>query len=121
MKLQDYFPEDLTIAGLENLYYEAGQDTYFINSPCIIAEGQIITRGYSYLLIGSPNGFTAELSCVILLDVFCQNGYINLVVLDRQTQNASTISHSIYSKDNECIWRLIEINYFIKSVISEYR
>lgn len=36
MTLQDYFPFDSAVLGLENLYSEVGEDSFFVNSNCVV-------------------------------------------------------------------------------------
>jgi hypothetical protein len=120
MNLQDYFPYDSTIVGLNGIYHEVGEESFYVNSPCIMSEGQVITKGQTYLMIGTPMECTAELRVVILMDVFYQDGFINLVILDKKTHNASTIGHFINSDEQFVEWKIIDVNYFIKNVLNEY-
>ena len=45
MTLQDIFPYDSTILGLENLYMVDSEGNFFINSPCIMATDKTICTG----------------------------------------------------------------------------
>jgi hypothetical protein len=121
MKLQDYYPFDSAIVGLENIYCTVGEDAFFVNSSCILADDKYIKKGETYLLFGSKLECGNDLSWVILLDAFFQYGYINLIVLDKYTQEARTIYHSISTEEYECSWRLIDTSYFINVVMDEYR
>jgi hypothetical protein len=121
MKLQDYFPFDSAIVGLDQIYCTVGEDAFFVNCPAIISDDKYIKRGETYLLFGSPLECGSDMSWVILVDAFYSYGYINLIVFDKNTHDSRTISHSITSKENQCSWRLININFFINTVIDECR
>jgi len=119
MRLQDSFPYEPSTF-IYSVYHQVGADSFFVNNVCVMAKEQIITIGETYLMIGTPMSCTAELRAVILLDVFYQGGFINLVVLDKKTQNASTIGHFIDSDEQIAEWRIVDVDYFINNVLNEY-
>jgi len=51
MKLQDRYPYDSAIVGLNNLYIVDYKGDFYINSPCIMVINKTIITGRTYLLV----------------------------------------------------------------------
>jgi hypothetical protein len=113
MKAQDKYMYDSAILGLNGIYRTVAEDSFFINSPCILAENQIITTGLTYILFGSPIGFSVELNTVKLIDVY-YDGALNLIILDMATGIRYTITHCLECGEIPCNWMLIDIDFFLK-------
>jgi len=122
MQLQDYFPANETILGLDNIFTRNVDGfTFYVNSPCVIASNQQITKYETYLLISDPKGCKINLSDVILIDVYYFDGFIHLIVMDKNTQMTNTLRHKMDSKEAKVEWRLVDINYCIKNILNELR
>jgi hypothetical protein len=113
MNLQDQHPFDSTVLGLNNIYHTIGNDSFYINSDCIIATGKVITKGKSYVIFSSPTETGVKMINVRLVDVYYQKDVIHLIVQDIRSQRVSTIDHCLKCPKNDCTWILIDINYFI--------
>jgi hypothetical protein len=118
MNLQDKYPYDATILGLNGIYYTVGENSFFVNSPCILTEDQIITRGLNYLLCGSLIGFNVELNEVKLLDVY-YDGAANLIVQDLSSGIKYTITQCLECGEVPCYWMLVDINFLLKKMKGE--
>jgi len=51
VKLQDSFPFDSFLLGIEGLYHPVGDNEYFINSPSIVTKNNNVQEGKLYLLL----------------------------------------------------------------------
>lgn len=82
MKLQDLHPYDKTIVGLNNLYIIDYEGNFYINSPCIMATDKTICTGRTYLLVYYHRATGVNITDVRLIDVYYDEGVINLTVQD---------------------------------------
>jgi hypothetical protein len=113
MKLQDKHPFDSAIVGLNGTYTTVGEDSFFVNSPCIIAKDQIITRGLNYQLYDSPIGYTGEHNEVKLLDVFYRDSSVNLIVQEPLSGMKYSVSQCLECEEVPCHWILVDISYLL--------
>lgn len=116
MHLQANYPFDSAIVGLNGTYCTVGEESFFVNSPCILTEDQIITRGLNYLLCGSPIGFNVELNEVKLLDVFYSDGAVNLIAQDLVSGIKYTVTQCLECDEVPCHWMLVDISYLFKQM-----
>jgi hypothetical protein len=119
MKLQDQYPFDSAIVGLNGIYSTVGENSFFINSLCIVAEDHIITRGQNYLLCGSPDGNDVEFNEVKLLDAFYYDTSVNLIVQDLLSGIKYTITQCLECGEIHCNWMLVDTNFLLKKVKGE--
>ena len=119
MKLQDYFPYQPT-SFINTIFHPINDDSFYIKSPSIRSDGQVVKVGQTYMMIGKPLECSAELRAVILMDVFYKDSFVNLVILDIKTQDASTISIPIDTDFQIGEWQLLDLKYFIDNVLNEY-
>jgi hypothetical protein len=114
MKLQDKYKYDSTILGLENLYMVDYEGNFFINSPCIMATDKTIYTGRTYLLVDCSYGKNSRMSSVVLMDVYCEDYVIYLIVRDLLSQRIFNIN--LYIDDGEIrgLWVLIDMDFFIQ-------
>ena len=86
MKLQDRFPYDSTLLRLQSIYHPNGDDSIFINSPCILTdnEDKIITKNEIYDLLDfqTPVLHHTQLK---LLDVLKKGNVFYLIGLNVHT------------------------------------
>jgi len=78
----DKYKYDSTILGLENLYMVDYEGNFFINSPCIMATYKTIFTGRTYLLVDCSYGKNSRMYSVVLMDVYCEDYVIYLIVRD---------------------------------------
>jgi hypothetical protein len=114
MKLQDKYKYDSTILGLENLYMVDYEGNFFINSPCIMATYKTIFTGRTYLLVDCSYGKNSRMYSVVLMDVYCEDYVIYLIVRDLLSHRIFNIN--LYIDDGEIIGLsvLIDMDFFIQ-------
>jgi hypothetical protein len=116
MKVQDKYPYNSTVTGLSNIYHTVDEDSFFINSPCILATNRIITIGKEYIIFGTPTETGIQMVDVILVDCYYREGIINLIVQDIRSQRVYSIHQSIGCPKNDCTWILVDINFFLEKM-----
>jgi hypothetical protein len=116
MKLQDKYLYDSAIVGLNNLYCTVGADSFYINSPCILAYDKTISTGKTYILVNYPKGTGIKMSDVKLLDGYFEDGVINLIVQDIISQRIFAIDQCIECAEKQCTWVLVDLDYFIDRI-----
>jgi len=116
MKLQDQYPFDSAIVGLNGIYSIVGENSFFINSLCIVAEDHIITRGQNYLLCGSSDGNDVEFNEAKLLDAFYYDTSVNLIVQDLLSGMKYTVTQCLECDEVPFHWMLVDISYLFKQV-----
>lgn len=108
MKAQDQHPYDSTILGLENLYMVDYEGNFFINSPCIMATDKTMSTGRTYLLVDCSYGKNSKMISVVLMDVYCEDYVIYLIVREQLSHRVFNIN--LYIDDGEIrgLWVLID-------------
>ncbi len=113
MTLQDYFPADLTLLGLRNLYSLVGKDSFLVNSSCIAVKDKILTKGKHYIVFGIPIKTDSKMTAIVLIDLFYFEGKIHLIAKDIKTQRVSIVSFCLECPESNCTRYLVDVNYFI--------
>jgi hypothetical protein len=108
MKLQDRYPYDSAIVDLNNLYIVDYKGDFYINSPCIMVTDKTISTGRTYLLVNNPTGAGVNMTDVRLIDVYFDEGVINLIVQEIISQKTFGINQYIECPQNLCKWILID-------------
>jgi hypothetical protein len=116
MKLQDRYPYDSAIVGLNNLYIVDYKGDFYINSPCIMATNKTICTGVTYLLVYNNKGTGVRMTNVNLIDVYYDEGVINLIVHDIISQKTFCLNQYFKCPQNPCKWILIDLSYFINEM-----
>jgi hypothetical protein len=119
MKLQDRYPYDSAIVGLNNLYIVDYKGYFYINSPCIMATNKTICTGRTYLLVDNHRGTGVNMTDVRLIDVFFYEGVINLIVQEIISQKTFCLNQYIKCPQNPCKWILIDFDFFIEEMNSK--
>jgi hypothetical protein len=114
MKLQDNHPYDSTILGLNDLYIIDYEGNFYINSQCVMATDKTICTGRTYLLVDCSNGKNGRMYSVVLLDVYCEDYVIYLIVRDLLSQKIFNINFYIDNDEIRSLWVLIDMNFFIQ-------
>lgn len=114
MKAQDLHQYDSAIVGLNNLYRVDYRGDFFINSPCIMATEKTIYTGRTYLLVDCTNGKNGRMYSVVLMDVYCEDYVIYLIV--REPLSHRVFNINLYIDDGEIrgLAVLIDMNFFIQ-------
>jgi len=116
MKLQHYFPYDESTAGIKRIFHTVGDDSFFINYPCIHAENQILTTGNTYLLIKSSTSTGVELLEVALVDVFLKDDALYLIVEGLKTLKQYKLMVVLNNLEFKCQWILLDPNYLQRKI-----
>lgn len=111
MKLQDRYPYDKALYGLNGIFTPVGINSFYVNSNCILANKKIITNGKSYLIASASD----EISEVIvrevtLMDVLFNKGFLFLFVLELKSNKNYILNLPIDCPDKNCDWVLSELN-----------
>lgn len=117
MPLQDFFPADLTLLGLQNLYSQIGKNSFLVNSPCIIAKKKILTKGKHYILFDLTKS-DIKIKEIILNDLFYYKNKIHLISEDIATHRVKVVGICLECPDI-CTRYLVDINYFIDRMDSK--
>jgi hypothetical protein len=113
MTLQDYFPADLTLLGLRNLYSLVGKDSFLVNSSCVAAKDKILTKGKHYIVFDIPIKTDSKMTAILLIDLFFYEGNIHLIAEDINTHEVSIVSFCLECPESNCTRYLVDVNYFI--------
>jgi hypothetical protein len=113
MKLQNKYPYDVSILGLNGKFHSVGIDSFYINSECILATNHIITTGKTYIIVNTPTATDVKIYDVTLLDVYYKEGIVNMIVREMISQKKYNIKYFIECAEPQCTWMLIDLDYFI--------
>ena len=114
MKLQEYFPYDLIILGLLQVYHGVGNDSFFINQPCIKAKDRIITTGETYFLIDYAFAPIVKTTMVKLVDAFYYNNQVYLFLIDFITNEVLLRSLALKKEQTRCDFELYDVASFLQ-------
>ncbi len=118
-KLQDNYPFDEFMLGIDGIYHTIGDDSYFINAKNIISQEHILITGRTYLL---QNNHSKGFTIVKFLEAFYDNGYVHLIVQNIINNNClMSIKCPVPSNKNECTWEILDIDFLLKTVSSTNR
>lgn len=113
MKAQDLFGYDSAILGLNQLYSEVGEDSFFINSNCILAANKVVTIGKTYIVFDYPSEKCIKMTDVLLLDVYYNDDAVNLIVQAITSQQVFTIVLHVDGGEVNCTSMFVDLDYFI--------
>jgi hypothetical protein len=116
MKAQERYQFDKAVVGLNNSFIVDCEGNFYINSPCIMVEEKTVITGNTYLLIVQPTGKKIRIIAVSLLDVYFDDGIVNLIVCDLLTQKIFKIDQCIECSEARCKWILAELDYLNKLI-----
>lgn len=112
MKHQDQYQYDPTFTAPKVIFKQVGNNTFFVNSSCILATRKVITTGKEYLLADYSSGNNVKITNVLLADCYYKRGILHLILRDIRSQIVSTLDHSIEYPENECMWLIVDMDYF---------
>lgn len=107
MKLQDKYPYDSAILGLNNQYIASEDGAFFVNHPCILIHDQTLIPDKTYLLITGFNPKGMSFSVVKFIDCYYDNVLLNIFVVDMSSNEPMKIQIDFESK-SQCPWLLID-------------
>jgi hypothetical protein len=99
-----------------SLFHENGKNSFFVNSTCVYAEGQIITKGQTYILFDYPNDNKIQTYPVVLKNVYVLNDNVQLVLLNILTGSIMGRGHHLDTGETPCDWVLVDLDYFINKM-----
>ena len=112
MTLQDHFPYDSTITGLDGVFHPVGNDSFFINSPCILAEDRIVSTSKIYWLAKNDGNHTIQIHAVRILDAFIYSQQYYLLIHDFEVDKVMLLCQFLDDlNDYYCGFRLIDNDY----------
>ena len=82
MKLQDLYPYDSTVFGMDGTYAAMADNSFLINYAAIIAPNHIVRTGSTFMLIRHRDDVSIDAQMVQVVDCYNDNININLVLLD---------------------------------------
>lgn len=110
MKLQDQFPYDEALLGLNNVYHVSGDNGHFINSESIQTQEKIITNGQQYLIASTlPSNSKPIVHKIKLIDAYYLNGNIHLFVVDIKTERIYVVDICVECPESKCTWVIFEL------------
>ena len=113
MKLQNKYPYDVSILGLDGIFHSVGIGSFYINSECILATNHIITTGKTFIIVDTPTAKGVKMYDVKLVDVYFNAGVINMIVREMISQKKLIIKYCVECTEPQCTWMLIDLDYFI--------
>lgn len=91
MKIQDFFPFDSAVVGLENLYTVVGENSFYVKSGCIISKDKLLTKGKHYLVFDIPTKSAIKMNEIVVIDLFYYKNNIHVISRDINTHKVSII------------------------------
>ena len=117
MNTQDRHPSDSTLNSNRDEYMPVGKDSFFINSKGIIAKDMIISTGATYVVVVNQKT-DLEVFKAVLIDVFHDGVFLNMIFKDNNTKQKILIVHSFNDRSNVQRWWLIDWQY-LQAVLEE--
>lgn len=116
-KLQDETPYDSFLLGMNNLYYPIGKDKFFINSPFVESNFNIVITGKTYIMIHSNSENILTLKFADLIDV-CHDGLMmNIFLRDLLSGQRIHLEFDINKREDLCSFKMVEADYLQKKIM----
>jgi hypothetical protein len=110
MKLQDQFPYDETLLGLNKVYHSVGERSHYINSYVLQTPEKIITNSQQYLLASTLQSSSMPIVHKIkLIDAYYLNCKVHLFVADIKTDRVYVVDICVECPESECPWVIFEL------------
>jgi hypothetical protein len=113
MKQQDNYLYDPTNVENYDIFHRVGSNSFYINSSCILVTDKTITKGKEYVIFDNTTDTGITISDVILVTSYYLEGIISMIVRDIRSKRVFSIHQRLESSENDCIWVLVDINYFV--------
>ena len=105
---------DSAVVGLNDLYIETSEGDYYVNAKKIMVATKTIRTGRTYLLFDSSMGKDVKVYSVVLVDVYCQDNVIYMIVKDLITQRIFNVDYFIDDGEIKGLYMLIDMDFFIQ-------
>jgi hypothetical protein len=105
---------DSAVVGLNDLYIETSEGDYYVNAKKIMVAEKTIRTGRTYLLVDSSNDNAVKVYSVVLVDVYCQDNVIYMIVQDLITQRIFNVDYFIDDGEIKGLYMLIDMDFFIQ-------
>jgi len=105
---------DSAVVGLNDLYIETSEGDYYVNAKKIMVAEKTIRTGRTYLLVDSSNDNAVKVYSVVLVDVYCQDNVIYMIVQDLITQRIINVNYFIDDGEIKGLYMLIDMDFFIQ-------
>ena len=113
--LQDSTPYDSFLLGINNLYIPFGKDKFFINTPFVESNFDMITTGKTYVVVHADNTILT-IKFVKLIDVVFDNIMMNIFLRDLFTGQRIHLEFDIHKREDLCPFKLVELDYLQKKM-----
>ena len=110
MKLQDRFPYDDTLLGLEGKYQPIGDDGFLINSNCIMVKDHVVKTGSTYFFFEDNERKAVRATAVKLVDAFYYLDMVYLLLIDVFCGQVRLLNHTLDNGLTLCKWKLVDTN-----------
>jgi hypothetical protein len=111
MKLQDQYPYDETLLGLQDYFHSIGEDSFYFNTPCVLVKDKIIQKGKTYFIFHFPTNAGVKVVDVRLLDAVYKNQNVQLIFEDRQSKQQFIMDTCKNIDEVQCIWWLVDFDF----------
>ena len=119
MNVQDFFPFDATIIGLQNLYHTIGSDSFYINHPYIMVKDLIVTTGETYFFFErESDGHTINFRAVRLMDAFYYNQKVYILLCDIKSDEILIRHATLANVHGKYQWRIVD-SYSLELILLE--
>lgn len=96
----------------KDLFYTIGEDSYFINSDCVVANDKVITLNKAYILFDHPATDAMKAFAVILKHVIVRDDIVHVILLNVVTDHLMGRKHVLDHGETQCSWVLVDPDYF---------
>lgn len=120
MKIQNIFPYDTAVLGLQGLYHTVGNDSFYINNPHIMVKDHIVTTGESYFFFERENdGHKIKFRTVTLNDTFFYNQRVYLLLNDLILDEVLLRNLVLKNVHTKCQWKLFDFDTFKNILVAK--
>ncbi len=115
MIIQNQHPEDPPIIGLYELYHKVDDNTYFVNSPCVLTEKNTLKRREVYELHDLQHE-GINLKYIKLLWIYLKGFEFYIIGVDIQSGGLVRRRQRLNADELPCSFLIVELFYFMKGI-----
>ena len=115
MKLQDLFPYDAALLGLEDQFQTVGADSFMINSDCILTANHVVTTGKTYILFDFIEGKVVKATPVVLKRVLYIKDAVHVSLVDMLTQEVQVRTVKVGNAASKRQWKLCDLDVIVNA------
>ena len=105
--MQNNFQNDSAMPTPKDKYCTIGDDSFKVNSPCIMTTDQTLTKGQPYLLISGISSDGLYHSVVRFIDCSFSD-VLNIIVKDVHAELLMKIQIDFNVPKSKCTWMLVD-------------